>query len=494
MELYRWGIDLLLRRWEARVSGEDGLLEKLNLPGLKMNDLEAGLYDVAFHVHAKAGEGEAADIAEGTLRERIAPYLNDNWNKAGIFVAHVRERAGLLIRHKPESYTFPHRTFQEFMAACHLAGLPDYIDKSVELVAQDPIRWRIVFVLASGHAARSNQLALAISSVNALCPEGVEEFRNPGVGDFEKAVIAGEALIEIGLVGVGRRPEGKSLLKRVKEWLMAAMAADEVSEPIERVEAGNILSRLGAPRFDPDFFHLPCESEFGFIDIPAGPFLMGSDKEVDKDAEEEELPQRKVELSVYAISKYPVTVAQYRAFAEDTNRELDDDWQEWNRYDTHPVVEVSWFDAVAYCEWLTIKMRERGFDHTIRLPTEAQWEKAARGSDGRIYPWGDKADPNKMNFYETGIVTTSPVGCFPGGKSPYGLHEIAGNVWEWCQDWYAEYSKNASVELTIPEEGRAFVVRGGSWNLTARLCRSACRGWRVPVIRDSNLGFRLSRS
>lgn len=123
VELYQWAIDLLLRRWEARVSGEDGLLEKLDLSGLKMNDLEAGLYDVAYHVHAGAGEGETADVAEGILRERIAPYLNSDWNKAGIFVAHVRERAGLLIRHKPDAYTFPHRTFREFMAACRTTSI-----------------------------------------------------------------------------------------------------------------------------------------------------------------------------------------------------------------------------------------------------------------------------------------------------------------------------------------------------------------------------------
>lgn len=119
--------------------------------------------------------------------------------------------------------------------------------------------------------------------MNALCPEGVEEFKNPDAGDFEKAVIAGEALIEIGLIGVGRRPEGRPLLKRVNDWLLVAMAAGGVLEPEKRVEAGNILRRLGDPRFDPDFFYLPDEDNFGFIEIPAGPFLMGSDKSADEE-------------------------------------------------------------------------------------------------------------------------------------------------------------------------------------------------------------------
>ena len=107
-----------------------------------------------------------------------------------------------------------------------------------------------------------------------------------------------------------------------------------------------------------------------------------------------------------------MTVAQYRVFVEETGRPVDDKWEKDNTIDNHPVVQVTWHDAAAYCKWLTKKLNKPGW--IIRLPTEAEWEKAARGNDGRIYPWGDGPDKNKMNYHETGIGGTSPVGCFPG--------------------------------------------------------------------------------
>ena len=247
-------------------------------------------------------------------------------------------------------------------------------------------------------------------------------------------------------------------------------------------------------RFDPDFFHLPHEENFGFIDIPAGPFLMGSDKEVDKDAKENDYPQLEVNLSAFSISKYPVTVAQYRSFAEDTQRELDDFWQKRNQFDNHPVGAVSWYDAVAYCKWLTDKMKKWGLDWTIQLPTEAQWEKAARGSDGRIYPWGDEPDPNRMNFEDTGIGSSSLVGCFRGGESPYGLYDMAGNVYEWCQDEYEENSKDDSINPKRHKHGDYRVIRGGSWLHPAKHCRSASRNRNGSDLRSFRLGFRLLRS
>jgi predicted NACHT family NTPase len=171
-ELYADAVDLLLRRWERRVGREVGLLEQLALPGLKASDLEAGLYDVAFRAHSVMGEqGGTADIDEGDLRKWLSPYLGGSWDKAGDFVAYIRERAGLLVRHKTEAYTFPHRTFQEFMAACHLVGRTDYVTEAARLVRADPARWREVFILAAGHAARIHRLGSAIASVNALCPQ-----------------------------------------------------------------------------------------------------------------------------------------------------------------------------------------------------------------------------------------------------------------------------------------------------------------------------------
>jgi formylglycine-generating enzyme required for sulfatase activity len=207
-----------------------------------------------------------------------------------------------------------------------------------------------------------------------------------------------------------------------------------------------------------------------------------------------ETPSHQVNLSNFYLARYPVTVAQYRLFAEQTEREMDEEWRRKNRFDNHPVVEVSWHDAVAYCEWLTEELKDSGW--RISLPKEAQWEKAARDADDRIYPWKGDFDENRLNCAGTGIGTTSPVGCFPGGESPYGMQDMAGNVWEWCADWFGKsyYASSPSDNPVGPAEGSFRVLRGGSWGDTAGYCRVAFRRRNAPVSRSDFLGFRLSRS
>ncbi|NJL58407.1 MAG: formylglycine-generating enzyme family protein [Desulfobacteraceae bacterium] len=204
----------------------------------------------------------------------------------------------------------------------------------------------------------------------------------------------------------------------------------------ERALAGNSLAILEDTRFNPDNFYLPYDDDIsvsGFITIPAGSFMMGGKDEEDTDWLGNKITPHEVRLSEYAIGKYPVTVAQYKAFLADSGHPADESWKKWNRYDNHPVVLVSWDDAVAYCRWLTEKLKDRGWK--IRLPTEAEWEYAARGMDGRIYAWGDDADTDKAN-YNMVIGTTSSIGCFIYGNSPYHISDMTGNVWEWCADIY----------------------------------------------------------
>ena len=159
-QLYADAVQLLLERWQSRLGEEEGLLEKLNIPGLELNDLKPGLYEIAFRAHQSSSSvGSTADISEASLRQWIAPYVADplhpegDWNKAGIFIDYIRERAGLLIRHKTEAYTFPHRSFQEFLAACHLLRQDNFPGKVSGLVLKDWDRWKDVMVLACGYAA-----------------------------------------------------------------------------------------------------------------------------------------------------------------------------------------------------------------------------------------------------------------------------------------------------------------------------------------------------
>ena len=489
VELYQKTVELLMERWERRYGSEKGILEALETPGLKMRNLYSGFYAAAFDAHSQSKNNQdTGEIKEGDLRQHFAQLFNDDWNKAGKLVEYIRDRAGLLIRHKPAAYTFPHRTFQEFMTACHLVGMNDFPLEAALRLREDADRWRIVFVLAAGYAAFNHRIGDAVSLVNHLLSECVQTDECYEGGTFHLAAVAGEALLEIGLVSVQQVGLGKIVLRKVQQWLQDAMGADHALVPADRVAAGNVLSRLGDPRFDKEKWYLPVEENHGFVDIPAGDFQMGSDRDKDTEADDVEFPQHTVVLSEFAMARYPVTVAQYKVFAEETKRTIDDDWKRVNRYDNHPVVEVSWDDAKAYCEWIADKLDLAG---CITLPTEAQWEKAAKGRDGKIYPWGDVFDPNKANFRETGIGTTSPVGCFPNWRSPYKIIEMSGNVYEWCLDDKRRYNEE-TVEEPIGN-GANRVLRGGSWNLPAECCRSAFRGRNLPDNRIVNVGFRLVR-
>jgi formylglycine-generating enzyme required for sulfatase activity len=216
------------------------------------------------------------------------------------------------------------------------------------------------------------------------------------------------------------------------------------------------------------------------VRVPAGEFWMGSD-----DGSDREKPRHRVHLDAYAIDKYEVTNALYKRFMDATNRAAPLYWNDakWNGA-TQPVVGVSWHDADAYCKWAG-----------KRLPTEAEWEKAARGTDGRKYPWGDQWDASRANSGESKLEKTVPVGSYPSGVSPYGAHDMAGNVWEWVADWYGEdYYKQAPERNPHgPTSGERRVLRGGSWDYSTLFLRSAARFNYPPDTWYSFIGFRCAR-
>ena len=195
--------------------------------------------------------------------------------------------------------------------------------------------------------------------------------------------------------------------------------------------------------------------------IPAGSFSMGSDPAKDKEAREEEQLQHRVKLPGYRIGRYPVTNLEYQAFVEASGQRPPEHWESGQMPEglsDHPVVNVSWEDAVAYCRWLS---EQSG--RSYRLPSEAEWEKAARGDNGRIYPWGDDWDASRANTAESGSGNTTPVGQYStvGGDSPYGVADMAGNMWEWTADWYQAYPESDYHPNNYGEKYR--VVRGGSF-------------------------------
>jgi formylglycine-generating enzyme required for sulfatase activity len=226
------------------------------------------------------------------------------------------------------------------------------------------------------------------------------------------------------------------------------------------------------------------EADYGdgiiMVHIPAGNFTMGSNDYDD------EKPIHEVYLDGYWMGKYEVTFAQYDKYCEDAKKDKPGD-EGWGRV-KRPVINVSWEDANAYCKWLS---KKKGLD--FKLPTEAQWEKAARGSDGRKYPWGNNEPGETLANFDSKVGKTSPVGSYSNGASPYGLLDMAGNVWEWCYDWYEAdyYNKSPEKNPKGPESGSHRVFRGGSWSNDAVDLRCAYRNYDGPSYRIVNLGFRL---
>jgi len=221
-----------------------------------------------------------------------------------------------------------------------------------------------------------------------------------------------------------------------------------------------------------------------YVRIPSGKFQMGG-VPGDSEAFREEQPRHAVEITRgFWMSRSPVTVAAYRRFADDTERPTADESsinENWAKPD-HPIVNVSWEDARDYCEWAG-----------DRLPTEAEWEYAARGGKGDLkYPWGDEISTQNAKYDSTN--GTAPVGSY--GANGFELYDMSGNVYEWCADWYAEdyYASSPSQDPTGPPVGRLKVMRGGSWNNhNPRLLRCSYRYKLVPVMRWLNIGFRCVR-
>ena len=228
----------------------------------------------------------------------------------------------------------------------------------------------------------------------------------------------------------------------------------------------------------------PEKLEVPMVAIPAGEFIMGSDRGIER-------PPHKVFVEAFEIDKFEVTNEQFARFVEETGYVTDaekaGDSMTWRTYaegkPKHPVVKVSWNDAVAFCKWAG-----------KRLPTEAEWEKAARGTDGRIYPWGNEWDPAKANTKESGYRGTTIVGSFPDGASPYGVMDMAGNVAEWTSDWFKAYPGYPGGDSEAQYFGEKYrVIRGGGWFSDKDQVRTTARSCSSVTLANDDVGFRCAR-
>ncbi|MBI5714545.1 MAG: SUMF1/EgtB/PvdO family nonheme iron enzyme [Chloroflexi bacterium] len=490
-DLYNDVIDLLMQRWNEAIGADKGLLDSLSVTGLRLANFRAKIEQLAFEAHeANVGAQGVADIPHGDLVRAFSPLLGGSDDKAKLVVDYIEKRAGLLLgqgeKNKEPQFTFPHRTFQEYLAACYLARQNDFAKRSESLARAALDHWREVLKLAARVAGEERGLFAADGMIHS---QGVKDYKGRlEIGDWRLAILAGEMLNELGVVAQ-RAPQSD----RVAGWLVVLIESNALPAK-ERARAGDVLGQLGDPRnFDE------------MITIKAGKFWMGSDKKLDRNARDNEMPQHEVDLKEYAIGKYAVTVRQWKKFVEATKHECDE--RSLRDYDNRPVRYVTWNDAQAYCKWLTADLRvlaqrpvaeRRGLELgglEVRLPTEAEWEKAARGTDKRIFSWQGEFDADKANVSETGIGTTSAVGCFPNGASPYGCLDMSGNVWEWCQSKYKPYPYQADDgREVIDESNDTRALRGGAWLVYDSLTRASLRYRYDPSNFDNYVGFRCASS
>jgi len=339
--------------------------------------------------------------------------------------------------------------------------------------------------------------------------------------------------------GAGTRPAGRgwplwavalvALATLGGGWLMGGLRPEPTPVVVEKVVTVVVEKQAlvtPTPSGIGSTWTSPADG-MGLVYVPAGEFTMGSAGS-DGDADDDEKPQHKVYLDAYWIDRTEVTNAMFAQFVAAAGYKTDAEkagkgyvfnptskgWEEtagadWQHprgpgsdlagLDAHPVVQVSWNDAAAYCAWAG-----------RRLPTEAEWEKAARGTDGRKFPWGNQTVAGDLlNFadrnldvdwadknVDDGYQFTAPVGSYPKGASPYGALDMAGNVWEWAADWYDEkyYASSPVASPKGPDTGQYRVLRGGSWDYDQRFVRAASRNRNDPENRNDLIGFRCARS
>jgi formylglycine-generating enzyme required for sulfatase activity len=407
-------------------------------------------------------KGRVKQIGKRLAAELIAPQFRDVPEPERIAAAeHFLEQeevdSGIIVS-RGAMIEYWHLTLQEHLAARSLAGLPD-ADQHKLLFDRGNLNkpeWRESVLLFAGLLA-SKQGPEKLDALFAA------------MLDRQGATLADQARCA-GLMGAmlsDVKPSGYKLEdQRYGQLLEKVMVIFDPQRsedvPLQtRVEAAEALGQAGDPRL----------RENNWVGVPAGSFVMGEGE----DAHE-------VELSAYEIGKYPVTVEEYEKYVDDGAPEPEQ-WDKQILYPNRPVVGVSWDQAVAYCKWAG-----------VRLPTEGEWERAARGTEGRRYPWSDPdPDPTRANYEDTEIGAPTPVGLFPLGMAPNGIHDLAGNVWEWVADWYAARYGDIEFNPTGPTDGRYRVLRGGSWYAVLGSLRGAYRYRGAPSARNVDIGFRCAR-
>jgi formylglycine-generating enzyme required for sulfatase activity/predicted MPP superfamily phosphohydrolase len=489
VELYEECTNVLLEKWDAA----KGL--KVSITAKEARQL---LQPLALWLHEEEERRHAPleDIA------RIIKHPLENMNKKGIepenLLRNIRDRSGIFMGFSEKEYGFTHLSFQEYLAAERIRNewnTPLLIEKYGDRW------WREVILLCLALAnppiiepflrefIPTDKFKTDIALLMDALKDSLFKPQEPLVEALSNVALSPESKENI--IRLFKGMEGPRVIEALKKAVLnrdkaIAIAAFDALETIGEVE--------GIKRPLPEWMVQIVNSKDNapMALIPAGTFLYGS-RDDDKVAYSDEKPQRVVDLPAFYMDIFPVTNEQYAAFLNAKGlgkRKLDEwiflegDWQKERcriklkgkvyevekGFDKHPVIYVTWHGAKAYAEWAG-----------KRLPTEQEWEKTARGPEGRTYPWGNRFEKDRCNSWESRKGGTTPVDAYPEGKSPYGCFDMAGNVWEW------------TASLSGKGTDR-YVLRGGSWGSYGGVCRCAARYYYDPFARSSSFGFRCARS
>ena len=525
VRLYKLVVDVLLRRWQKYKLGEGQLAPSPDLSNFLMDDLRLlnAMERLAYEAHLAGKEKkEGVDLPRMRALEILEQkeYLN-NIGLAEEFLDYVDQRTGLLKGNggeleKPTSYGFPHRTFQEYLAGCYMVRDRNPSREYYQRAAEGDY-WSLAALLGAeelylNRRGKHTVLDLAYQ----LLPDGLttEQDARASLWSAQVARIADVDEIKADM----ESPRGgEKYLASLPPRLLALFQSD--LSPIERAEAGRVLAALGDPREE----ILQIEKML-FCRVPAGEFTMGENKEA-----------HQVSLPEFYISRFPISNSQFDQFVKAEGYKQENYWKEaqqagyWSdagfkgRFDNearnapddngapfnfsnHPVVGVSWYESLAFTRWLEEKIRTKEqfnvldeknpvrlkADFHICLPSESEWEKASRGTAGRKYPWDGEFNPNFANVSETGINTTSAMGCFPKGISPYGLLETSGNVWEWMRSEYEDSPYRADDgRENLSKKVQYRSLRGGSFGGGSDVARCAYRFGFDPDYWFRYYGFRV---
>jgi formylglycine-generating enzyme required for sulfatase activity len=379
---------------------------------------------------------------------------------------------------------FWHLSFQEYLAAREIASLNEkqQIERVVESGKLYRPEWRETMRLLGGVLRQQGEAKIEGLFQAILGKLGKQSTL---VAQARCAALLGAMMRDLSRMGYQpKTPEYERTVKAV----MGIFDAGE-SEKIDlktRIEAADALGQVGDPRLDED----------NWVTIPAGTFHMGAQKENEKgrnydpEAYDDERPVHEVTLRPFRIGRFPVTVQEFGAFISDGGYskpkhwvegfgkfQEPENWEQQKQYPNRPVVGVSWFEAAAYCSW-----------NNGRLPTEAEWERAARGPTEARYPWGGgpALDATRAN-YAGAVGHPTPVGLFPKGSTKEGLCDMLGDVWEWCHDWFGSYQTGTQENPDMYK-----MMRGGAWYDDPPSVRVSNRNGSVPTLRLDDIGIRCA--